>query len=91
MELEVTKKESNYLEFTIKGERHTFPNLLKAALLNQDGIEFISYVLDHPLGNNAKFVLRTKGKSPEKALSSACTEIEKNIADFQKAVKKALK
>ncbi|MBU0662527.1 MAG: DNA-directed RNA polymerase subunit L [Candidatus Diapherotrites archaeon] len=91
MEIEVLNKQGNLLEFFIKGERHTFPNLLKSALLKEPGVEFVSYVLDHPLDSKAKFILRTKGKTPKIVLASACGKIEKDLAEFQNAIKTAVK
>jgi len=92
MELEVTKNDGNTLEFVLKGERHTFANLLKSKLLEDKNVSFVSYVLDHPLGNNAVFSLVTSGsKKPRKALEDALKEIESELDEFSKGVKKALK
>ena len=91
MEIEVLKKQKNHLEFILKGERHTFPNLLRSRLLQDPSVEFASYVLDHPLGGDSRFIIKTKGKTPGKALDDACKRIEKDLADFEKAVKKAVK
>ena len=91
MELEVLKNEQNHLEFVLKGERHTFPGLLKSKLLNNEAVTFASYVLDHPSDNKAHFVVKTKGVSVKKALSEACDAIEEELKEFEGAVKKAVK
>lgn len=91
MEIEVIKKQKNYLEFILKGERHTFPNLLRSRLLKDPAIEFASYVLDHPLDEDSRFVIKTKGKTPKKALDDALKKIEKDLGDFEKSIKKAIK
>ena len=91
MEIEVLKKQKNYAEFIIKGERHTFPNLLKSRLLKDSSVEFVSYMLDHPIADDARFVIKTKGKTPGKALADACKKIDKDLADFEKSIKKAVK
>ena len=91
MEFEVLKSEKNLIEFEIKGERHTLPNLLKAKLLENPEVSFTAYTLKHPLDKNSRFVLRTKTKAPTKVLSEACDALEKDLNDFEKALKKALK
>ena len=91
MEIEIVKKQKNYLEFILKGERHTFPNLLRNKLLKDPAVEFVSYVLDHPLDEDSRFVIRTKGKTAKKVLEDAAKKAEKDLADFEKAVKKAIK
>ena len=92
MELEVTKNDGNHLEFILKGERHTFSNMLKAKLLEDKSVSFVSYVLDHPFGDNAVFSLTTNSsKKPKKALEDALKEIEAELDEFSKGVKKALK
>ncbi len=91
MEIDIVKKQKNFLEFILKGERHTFPNLLRSRLLKDPSVEFVSYVLDHPLDEDSRFVIKTKGKTAKKALENACKKIEKDLADFEKAVKKAVR
>lgn len=85
------KKQKNFAEFIIKGERHTLPNILKSRLLKDSSVEFVSYTLDHPMDNDSRFVIKTKGKTPSKALLDACKKIDKDLADFEKSIKKAVK
>ncbi len=91
MKLEVLKKQKNFLEFKILGERHTFPNLLKSKLLEDKSVNFVSYKLEHPQNTDAIFVVKTKEGDPKKVLSKACKGIEKELNDFQKQIKKVLK
>ncbi|MDO8647136.1 MAG: DNA-directed RNA polymerase subunit L, partial [Candidatus Diapherotrites archaeon] len=72
MELELINDEKNLLEFEIKGERHTLPNLLKKKLLENPDVSFAAYTLRHPMDENSRFILRTKAKAPKKALEEAC-------------------
>ena len=91
MQIEVLKNEKDFCEFVIKGERHTFPNLLRSKLLKDPAVTFVAYNLEHPQDADSKFVVRTKGKAPKKVLSDACATIEAELEDFNKSVKKALK
>lgn len=91
MELEVLKNESDFLEFKIKGERHSFPNLLKAILLKDSNVAFAAYTLEHPQDSDAKFAVRTKGKNAKKALQDAVESISEELSSFEKALKKAIK
>ncbi len=91
MEIEVNKEGKNSVEFVIKGERHTFPNLLRSALLKDSKVKFAAYKLHHPTDNQAQFALSTEGKTPKKALSDALKRIDADLSDFKKEVKKAFK
>ncbi|MBI5553685.1 MAG: DNA-directed RNA polymerase subunit L [Candidatus Diapherotrites archaeon] len=91
MELEVISKDKNLLEFRLKGERHSLPNLLKARLSENKSVEFVSYMLAHPLDTDAVFVIRTKGKDPVKVLEEGLEEIETELESFEAGLKKALK
>lgn len=91
MKIDVIKSEKDFVEFLIEGERHTLPNLLKQKLLENKDVSFVSYSLDHPTSNAAKFALRTKGKSPKKALEDAAKEVEADIEEFSSKLKKAMK
>ncbi len=92
MKMEVLKNEKDTLEFRLEGERHSFPNLLRHKLLENKGVEYVSYVLDHPLDCSARFILKTSsGKTPKKALEEAAKEIEAELEEFGSKMKKALK
>lgn len=89
--MEVLEKSANHAEFVLKGQRHTFPNLLKNALLKDSSVDFVSYRLEHPLGKDARFAVKTKGKTAKKALTDAGKRIDSDLDEFRKAVSKALK
>ena len=89
MELEIKKSGQNELLFLIKGERHTFTNLLRETLLKDSSVTFAAYNLPHPLGSDAEFVVKTKGKTAKKALADALKSIGKELSEFEKAFKSA--
>lgn len=91
MDLEVLKSEKNFVEFEIKGEQHSLPNLLKAKLLENPDVSFAAYTLRHPLDKNSVFALRTKSKPAVKALEEACASLLEDLEGFEKSLKKALK
>ncbi|MFH1544655.1 MAG: RpoL/Rpb11 RNA polymerase subunit family protein [archaeon] len=91
MKIEAIKNQKNFLEFVIKGERHTFPSLLKSKLLEDNSVEFVSYKLEHPMDKDSVFVVKTKGKTAKKALTEACKEIGTELEEFNKSMKKAMK
>lgn len=91
MEITVLESKKDSLEFVLKGERHTFTNLLREALLQDPKVEFAAYSLNHPFDKDAKFIVKTEGKTAVKALSDALKLIDSNLGDFEEAVKKAFK
>ena len=89
MEIDVKKSGSNELHFVLKGERHTFPNLLRETLLKDSSVEFAAYKLTHPLDKSAEFIVRTKGKTAKKAIQDSLKKIGKQVSEFEKAFKAA--
>ena len=89
MDIEVKKSSANELHFVMKGERHTFSNLLRETLLQDSSVTFAAYTLPHPLGPDCEFVVKTKGKTAKKALADATKQVEKKLAEFEKAFKAA--
>ena len=89
MDIEVKKSTANELHFVMKGERHTFSNLLRETLLQDSSVTFAAYTLPHPLGPDCEFVVKTKGKTAKKALADATKKVEKKLAEFEKAFKAA--
>ena len=88
MELQVLSKSKDSLEFKIIGERHTLPALLKSFLLEDPKVEFASYKLEHPLDADSIFVVKTQGKTPQKALEDAVKAVNKELEQFKSSVKK---
>jgi len=88
MDIEVIKNEKNLIEFKLKGERHTIPNLLRQKLLESKEVEFVAYKLEHPTAEDSMFVLRTKKEKPIKVLKNACTELINDLNEFSNEIKK---
>jgi len=87
MEIDVKKSTATELHFALKGERHTFTNLLRETLLKDPSVLFAAYKLPHPLGSDSEFVVKTKGKNAKKAVLDALKDIEKQLEAFDKAFK----
>jgi DNA-directed RNA polymerase subunit L len=91
LEIEVKSNSKNELEFVLKGERHTFPSLLRSALLKDPKVKFAAYKLRHPFDTSASFIVKTEGETPKKALAAALKRIEAELGEFKKEVKKSLR
>jgi len=89
MEMDVKKSSASELRFVLRGERHTFTNLLRETLLHDSSVTFAAYALSHPLGPDSEFVVKTKGKNAKKAVADALKKIDKQLAEFEKAFKAA--
>jgi len=77
MEVFIKKKESEKIVLSIKGETHTFLQLLKHYLL-QHKADYCGYYIDHPTSNEALFIV--KGKNVEKIIKKA---IEQAISELE--------
>jgi DNA-directed RNA polymerase subunit L len=91
MQLELLEKEENSRLIRIVGEEHTLPNLLRIELYEDENVTVASYAIDHPLVGSPKFFVKTKGKSPERALTSAAERVVEQLDEFKKNLQKVLK
>jgi DNA-directed RNA polymerase subunit L len=80
-------KKDDVLEVTMVGEDHSFPNLLRETLAQDEDVEFVSYRIDHPQIGSPKLVIKA-GKKPEKALSEAIKKVRKLVEAFESALEK---
>ncbi len=88
MEFKVVEESKTKLVFELRGETHTFCNILKDELRKLKGVEIATYRIDHPLVGVPQFLLETKGIEPRKALKDALKAVKKKAEEFGKAIKK---
>ena len=90
MEINVIEDKKNKIIFELEGATHTFCNLLKDELQNDDNVKVATYSIAHPLVGKPKFIVESSGDA-KKALTEAAKRIgklsEKFVADFKKEVK----
>ena len=68
MRVKIIKNSRNELKIEVRGEGHTFCNVLQKALLKDNRVELSGYNLPHPLTSNPVIYVRTKGQSKTKAV-----------------------
>ncbi|MBP2143657.1 DNA-directed RNA polymerase subunit L [Methanococcus voltae] len=47
--IKIIKQTENYLEFELKNEDHSLPNILKDILLSKENVVMASYNVEHPV------------------------------------------
>lgn len=88
--MKVISKAKNMLEVEID-EDEGFLNVLQAKLLEDSNVELAYYTIPHPLTDKPRVFIRTKKASPNSALKKAVRKFSKEIDDFEKQFKKAVK
>lgn len=92
MELAVLEETKTKMVVELKGEDHTFCNLLKNELWNDDKVHVSTYVMNHPSIGVPRIHLETaSGRAPRDALLDAAKRMGKNVEAFKKAAEKELK
>ncbi len=91
MQLELLEKEGSSWLLKVVGEDHTLPNLLRVELHEDENVIAASYSIEHPLVGSPKIFVKTKGKSPEKAILSAAERILEDLEEAKKEFQKSLK
>jgi DNA-directed RNA polymerase subunit L len=83
MELNFIEDKKNKIVVEIRGEGHTFCNLLKAKL-NEKGAKTAAYRIEHPLIGVPKLMVETSSGSARDAVKKACDAIKKEAGKFKK-------
>ncbi|RLF13181.1 MAG: DNA-directed RNA polymerase subunit L [Thermoprotei archaeon] len=91
MKIRVLEKDDRSMRFEIIGEGHTFCNLLRETLLEDEDVEFAAYKVDHPLVSNPVFYVRTTGVKPEEALKRATKAMISKLEEFKRTFSEAFK
>jgi len=84
IKISVVKVEDNYLEAVVQGEAYTLFAPLVEYLLKRPDVEYAMYDVDHPLTQNVRFRIKTKGKSPLDVIKETVSEIMRDIEDMEK-------
>jgi len=85
MEASILEESKDKLVVSIKGEDHTFCNLLREELTNDKDVTVAAYRINHPLVGIPNMLIETKGKDPKKALLEATARIKKTFEGIKKS------
>lgn len=91
MKVSFVKDDDKHIEVVLEGEDHSIPNVLKDILLESSDVEFAAYVVEHPQVSSPKLIVKTKRKKAREALRDAVKAFQKNLKDFEAALKKEKK
>jgi len=91
MQTKIIRRDTSLLEFEIEGEGHSFLNLLRESLKDQEGVLFAAYRLPHPLLENPIFYLRTADHDPIEALGQASDSIAQMCDELTRIVQSKVK
>jgi len=87
MEMDVLEDKKSRFIFEIEGMGHTYLNILKNELWNDNHVKIATYVIKHPQIGKPKFILETDGdESPKAALTSAVGRLKKLSEKFKKEI-----
>ena len=82
MELKTLKKTSKELELEITGEDETILNPITEILLQNEDVEYASYMADHPESKKRRLYIRVTKGDPQDILKKAVKQLEGEIKEF---------
>lgn len=91
MEIEILESSKNKLKFKLKGETHTFCNILRRELLNDKSTKVAGYKIEKSLENEPIFILEMDSKDPKKSLLEATNRLKKEFKELEPKLIKVLK
>ena len=88
MELKLLNKTKNSIEIEIVGEDETLLYPLQQKLIQDNSVEYATYIMGHPLLASPKIVVKVKEGKPQNALKRAAKALANEYKDcltlFQK-------
>ena len=92
MKINIVEDKKNRFVFEIDGMGHTFLNILKNELWNDQNVKIATYNIRHPEISKPNFVLETEGdETPRDALSSAVGRLKRLSDKFRKDIAKEIR
>ncbi len=86
MEIKILELKEDRAKLKIKGEDHTFLNLLQHYLLENEHVLIAKYDIPHPLIEEAELVVRTDGMDPIHAIRVAGEKIVKDCTTLLESI-----
>lgn len=91
MEVELLEKEGTKMKLRLVGEGHSFSNVLRKKLHEDERIETSAYNIAHPLLSDPEVHVKTEErKSPKRALIRAADELSEEYEEVKNKLEKAL-
>ncbi len=75
MEVKIVELGDDYVKMIVKGEEHTYLNLLQHYLLEDEKVVVARYNIPHPLVGEPELYVKTKDVSPIDAIKRANEKI----------------
>ncbi|HLC72836.1 MAG TPA: DNA-directed RNA polymerase subunit L [Candidatus Nanoarchaeia archaeon] len=88
MEINVLEHTKQRLQFELKGEGHTFCNVLRKELWLGKAPEIAGYAIEHSLVSQPVFAVESDKQNPVALLTSAVERLQKKTAELQEKFKK---
>ena len=84
MELKTIKKTKNELELEIIDENETILNPITHVLTEHEDVDYAACIVEHPLYNKRRLIIRVKKGKPEEILKKAVKQLDDEIKKFGK-------
>ena len=88
MEINVLEHTKQRLQFELKGEGHTFCNVLRKELWLGKAPDIAGYAIEHALVSQPIFAVESDKQDPIALLTGAVERLQKKTAELQEKFKK---
>lgn len=91
MELKLLNKTKDTIEIEIAGEDETLLYPLQQRLVQDESVEYATYIMGHPLLDQPKLVVKVQEGKPQNALKRAAKALANENKEFLTLFKKVSK
>lgn len=88
MEISVIENTKNRLRLEVKGEGHSFCNIIKSELWNQKNVEIAGYHIEHSFVSEPVIVVQSEKGDTKKIILDAVEDLRKKNKSLREAFKK---
>lgn len=89
MEVNILNYEKTVLEFEITDGDPILQEFIVNRLSENEGVDFASYKVEHPLIAKQKVIVKTKNKDALELTLAVLEELKNDILEFKKTLKKS--
>ncbi len=90
MKIEVVERGEKSIRVRIIGEDHTFCNILRKMMYEDDNVEMAPYTIEHPMLGHPEFYVKVRRGKPEDAMLKAAKRLMERCEELREKLKNKL-
>lgn len=92
MKVDIVEEKKNKIVFEVEGLGHTFINIMKNEMWNDEHVKIATYSIRHPIVSKPRVIVETDGdENPRAAIANAVGRLKKTSEKFKKELMEGIR